>query len=337
MSLMFNALVVGAEENDYSIEITVTHNTMYNLEDNLCKVWGSIYIQNNGDVSAYIDTVDYLIQSEHSRWVTMKSENLFSAGSKEGAIELASGEKKTFTYMTTFSPEEGNDSYRHRVIVEVYNSDSDTSKFFSDNFITLADGNYLPPTTSPPTTSPPVVVNTYEYTPGDTQPPTTPPNSQDTTSFEEIDDGMKIKDVKGTITNIFTDITNGGYAVCVEINVTKGSIDESSLYLSITSNSEEGWGKVFEDSMNIEVAGGLDTENTPLTFCFEGIYLTGDVEDYEACVAWKQGYVGDDGPIISRMCVDFHQVPAIDIITYGVILGTIALIASVAVYLRKGK
>ena len=349
VSLFTNALVIGAEENDYSLDVSVTHNTSYDGDGDEYTIWGNITITNNGDAPAYVSSIGHLVQSEHARWVTLKSQTDFSAGSVDDAIVIDAGDSYTVSYTMTFYPEEGTDTYRHRVIVDVFTSAGSTTKFFSDNTIVLdtenntpqetsAPATTAPPTTTAPTTAAPTPTAPTTTAPTTTAPATTAPATEepqaDTSSSD--DDAMMISPVRGAITNIETDITNGGYAVLVQVTVMNGWISRSSLYLTITSKSGE-WEKIYADSMNIQVAGGLTQWNTPLTFCFEDIKLSGDIEDYVATVVWKQGYIYESGPIISRQTVNFHTIPAIDIVTYGVIFATIAAIASVAVYIKKNK
>jgi len=353
VSLLTNAFMVGAQE-EYSLEVSITHNTLYKGDDNSYSVWGQITIRNNGDSPAYISSVTHVIQSQHSRWISIKNVTEFSANSVEDALVVQPGEIKVISYSTTLYPEDGIDTYRHRVIVDVFNSPDGTTKFFSDNMIVLGSENEQ--TELNPPTNPPSVVYSSEYSPQTTpapttQPPTTqPPTGEPTNTPAPTtqppttpvmnnvgQDVINMASVQGSITNVDTDITDGGYAVCVSITVLEGRIDKSCLILVITSKNEDGWEKIYSDSMNIEVGGGLSTDNTPLTFCFEGIQLSGSVEDYEACVVWKQGTVNDSNPIISRQCVNFHEIPAIDIITYGVIFATMAAIACLAVYIKKEK
>lgn len=239
-----------------------------------------------------------------------------------------------YDYSTVFVPEIGNDCYRHRVIVEAYHSEDNKYNFFADNILDLCVCNMVdPPTSTPPETKASEQGQPNDGSCNDGQCPpttTTPPEGNAPGTLE-------VQNVRGHITDIATDISDGGNAVCVEVTMYEGTLDRSSLYILITTKNDKGWIKIFEDSMNIEVEGGINSSNTPLTFCFEGIRLTGDIEDYETCIQWRQGYVEEDGPIISRQCVNFHQIPAIDLVTYGVILATLAVIATVAVYVKRPK
>ena len=329
ISLMANIMTIAAD--DSSNNIIIDHTSHLSEMDGGLLVWGKIFIYNNGDGPLYVSSIEHILQAEHARWVTIKSEALLDP--EDAAYVIPVGGSMAFPYSTFFVPEVNNDCYRHRVIVEAYHLEDEKVKFFADNILDLCECNMVGvPTSTPVATMAGEELQGNDGSCNDGQCPTETPQP------EVSDSGVfEVQNVRGHITDIVTDISDGGYAVCVDVTMYEGTLDRSSLYILITTKNDNGWIKIFEDSMNIEAEGGINSTNTPLTFCFEGIRLTGDIEDYELCVQWKQGYFEDEGPIISRQCVNFHQIPAINLATYGVILATLAVIATVAVYIKRPK
>jgi len=347
ISMLLTGPFVVAEEHECSNSLAVTHTVMSTYDDygnNMVR--GIVYIKNTGNLPAYILGVEQLIQSDHSpHWITIKDESLLPMATKEGAAVIGPGEYEKIVFTTVFVPELGNDSYRNRMEIYVLDPQGTTTKYLSDQYISLPDrppASTKPPTTVPPTTTPPTTLPPTTLPPTTTPPTTTPPTTLPPTTLPPITEPPVTQppfppiDVgQGSITNIEADVCHGGSSVYVELTVASGSFTSSSLQLVVTSQEDANWKIIYEKCLEINLGGeGMTAENTPLIFCFDDLELTGNTEDYYICATWKQGMACErNAPVISRKCIGCNNLPKLDYLTYGVVIAVLLLVG--AFFMKK--
>lgn len=339
------ALTVHAESNTaYPPSIVLSQNTRCVFEDGSYALRGIVYVFNKGDGLPTVQGISSSIESDHDPlWISIYEEPIYT-----GPQVLAADEYVKLSFMVSFSPEKGQDTYRNRVEVLVTDETGAAFTFVSDVVFELpyvdpeelaqtpvpttppatAPPTTVPPTTVPPTSAPPTTV------PPTTQPPTTaPPVTEPPTTQPPVTTPSAPTDVpSGRISEITENLSNGGDSVSVSLVVRSGRFSNSSLELLISVFENNTWKQVFNQCQELdELTAENATADNPYIHTFSNVSISGN-PDYKVLITWSDD-PSCSGAVIDDALSSCYRVPAYDYISTVAIVITMIIIA--AYYIQR--